>query len=149
MENKKVRVLYGRGAYPGVAEGYALVCPDGIAGNSGALGDVDGIIYEKGNVNHGKCITGMVLVVPGGKGSNGFSAHFKGAYIAGARPAAWVSTRMDTRLGTAAASMGIPTVTEFSDGVDPVQEIQNGDWVRVDGNTGQVVVWKKTMGIEV
>ena len=56
---------------------------------------------------------------------------------------------MDTRLGTAAASMGIPTVTEFSDGVDPVQEIQNGDWVRVDGNTGQVVVWKKTMGIEV
>ena len=34
-------ILHGRGAIPGIAEGEAIVCPDSIAGNSGALGDID------------------------------------------------------------------------------------------------------------
>ena len=31
--------LHARGAVGGIAEGEAVVCPDSIAGNSGALGD--------------------------------------------------------------------------------------------------------------
>lgn len=132
--------LKARGAYPGIAEGPAVVCPDSIAGNSGALGDTDGVIYEKGNVNYGVCINDAILVVPCAKGSNGFSAHFKGAQIAGVRPAGWISTRMDARLGVAVASMGIPAVTDFADDEDPILRIKTGDWVKIDGTRGEVVV---------
>ncbi len=131
--------LQGRGVLPGIARGRAVVCPDSIAGNSGALGDTDGVIYEKGNVNYGVCIQDAILVVPCAKGSNGFSAHFKGAFIAGVRPAGWVSTRMDARLGVAVASMQIPTVADFPDD-DPIDRIQTGDWVEIDGATGIVTV---------
>ncbi len=131
--------IRGRGAIEGIAEGEALVCPDSIAGNSGALGDVDGVIYEKGHVNRGKSIKGKILVIPCAKGSNGFSAHFKGACIAGVRPAGWISTRVDARLGVALASMNLPAVVDF-DEADPLDVIENGDWVRIDGSTGIVEV---------
>ena len=86
-------VIKGRGALEGTASGPAIVFPDSIAGNSGALGDVDGVVYEKGNINYGISIKNAILVVPCAKGSNGFSAHFKGALIAGVKPAGWVSTK--------------------------------------------------------
>lgn len=132
--------LKGRGAIKGITEGYAVVCPDSIAGNSGALGDVDGVIYEKGNVNYGLCIKNAILVVPCAKGSNGFSAHFKAAFIAGVRPAGWVASKMDGRLGVAVASMNIPTVCDFSDAEDPIALIKTGDLVRINGETGEVFV---------
>lgn len=138
----RILTLKGRGAIPGTAEGKALVCPDSIAGNSGALGDTDGIIYEKGNVNYGACIRDKILVVPCSKGSNGFSAHFKGAYLAGVRPAGWVSTRVDARLGVTLASMNLPSVVDF-EAVDPLDVIDTGDWVRIDGDTGIVIVTKR------
>lgn len=134
--------MKGRGALPGIAEGPAVVCPDSIAGNSGALGDTDGVIYEKGNINYGVCIHNAILVVPCAKGSNGFSAHFKGALIAGVRPAGWVATKMDGRLGVAVASMNIPTVSDF-EGDDPIHVIRTGDWVKIDGTTGDVTITRK------
>ena len=135
----KTFTIKGRGALPGIAEGTSIVCPDSIAGNTGALGDVDGIIYEKGNINYGMCIKDAILVVPGAKGSNGFSAHFKAAYISGHRPAGWIATKMDARLGVAAASMNIPTVSDF-EGDDPVKIIKTGDRVKINGFTGEVIV---------
>ena len=131
--------LKGRGVISGVAEGEAVVCPDSIAGNSGALGDVDGVIYEKGNINYGISIKNKILVVPCAKGSNGFSAHFKGAYIAGVRPAGWISTKVDARLGVALASMNIPAVVDFEE-EDPIDVIKTGDFVRIDGTTGVVEI---------
>ena len=135
--------IRGRGAVPGKAEGYAVVCPDSIAGNSGALGDVDGVIYEKGNVNYGVSIKDKILVVPCAKGSNGFSAHFKCARIAGVHPAGWVATKMDARLGVALASMNLPAVVDF-DGVDPLDVIKTGDYVRIDGDTGEVSIERES-----
>jgi predicted aconitase with swiveling domain len=135
------KVIRGRGAVSGTAEGYAVVFPDSIAGNSGALGDVDGVVYEKGNVNYGVSIKGKILVVPCAKGSNGFSAHFKGAYVAGIRPAGWVATRVDARLGVALASMNLPAVVDFED-ADPVNVIKTGDYVRIDGDNGEVIITK-------
>ncbi|MCL1994067.1 MAG: DUF126 domain-containing protein [Spirochaetes bacterium] len=141
----KTFTLKGRGAVPGVAEGKAVVCPDGIAGNTGALGDTDGIIYEKGNVNYGTCIKDTILVVPSAKGSTGFSAHFKAAYISGVRPAGWVATKMDGRLGAALASLNLPAVCDFED-ADPIKLIQTGDWVKIDGSSGEVLVTRNTEG---
>lgn len=131
--------IKGRGAVPGIAEGVALVCPDSIAGNSGALGDTDGIIYEKSNVNRGVSIKNRILVVPCSKGSNGFSSHFKSAFVSGARPAGWVITRIDARIGVAVASLGLPAVVDFND-TDPLDIIKTGDIVRIDGTGGEVTV---------
>jgi len=135
-----MRKLQGRGVISGIAEGTALVFPDSIAGNTGSLGDVDGVIYEIGNVNRGKSIKDMILVVPCSKGSNGFSAHFKAAFISGVRPAGWVATKMDGRLGVAVASMNIPAVCDFPEDQDPVKLIKTGDRVRINGLTGEVFV---------
>ena len=142
MASEKL-MIRGRGAIAGIAEGEAVVCPDSIAGNSGALGDIDGVIYEKGNVNYGVSIKNKILVVPCAKGSNGFSAHFMGAYIAGVRPAGWVSTKVDARLGVALASMNIPAVVDFV-GIDPLEVIKTGDWVKINGNTGEVEILRKS-----
>lgn len=141
MDSEAITIK-GRGAIPGIAEGEAVVCPDSIAGNTGALGDTDGVIYEKSNVNYGVCIKDKILVVPCAKGSNGFSVHFKGAYISGIRPAGWISTKVDARLGVALASMNIPAVVDFDDS-EPLDIIKTGDWVRIDGATGAVEIWRK------
>lgn len=135
-------VIKGRGALEGIASGTAIVFPDSIAGNSGALGDVDGVVYERGNINYGISIKNAILVIPCAKGSNGFSAHFKGALIAGVKPAGWISTKIDARLGVAIASMNIPAVVDFTD-VDPIKVISTGDWVEINGTTGEVVIIKK------
>ena len=144
METDRLSIIKikGRGALPGVAEGVALVFPDSIAGNSGAIGDKDGVIYEKGSINYGKSIHNAIIVMPCSKGSNGFSSHMKSAYISGVRPAGIVSTIMDGRLGVVVASLNIPTVADFK-GDDPVQTIKTGDWVQVDGHTGVVTVTRQ------
>jgi predicted aconitase with swiveling domain len=134
-------VIRGRGAIPGIAEGAALVCPDSIAGNSGALGDLDGVIHEKSNPCCGRSIRDAILVIPCAKGSNGFSAHFKCAFLKGVRPAGWVSTKVDGRLGVALASLNLPAVVDF-EGADPVKVIETGDWVKIDGTTGIVEIEK-------
>lgn len=132
--------IKGRGAMPGVAEGRAIVFPDSIAGNSGAVGDLDGIIYERGSVNRGMCINGAILVIPCSKGSNGFSSHFKSAKVSGVSPAGWVSTKMDGRLAAAVASTLVPTVCDFPEGQDPLTHIKTGDLVQIDGASGDVFI---------
>ena len=134
--------LHGRGALPGVAEGYAIVCPDSIAGNSGGVGDTDGIIYEAGSSARGQCIKDKILVLPGAKGSNGFSAHFKAAALAGFAPAGWVVTGMDSRIGGTLASIRTPAVCDLTDG-DPLQLFRTGDLLRVDGTNGTVTLLQR------
>jgi len=143
MRQRKI-LLKGRGAYPGVAEGIAVVCPDSIAGNSGSLGDTDGIIYETHNSNRGVCIKDKILVLPGAKGSSGFSAHFKSAALAGFAIAGWVVTKMDTRIGGAIVSLCVPAITDF-EGVDPLQVLKTGDLVRIDGTKGTIEVLKSVL----
>lgn len=135
---KKI-ILQGRPAFDGVAEGEALVCPDSIAGNTGCLGELDGVIYEHGNPNRGKSIKDTILVLPGAKGSCGWSCHFKATKINGLAPAGWVVTTIDSRVGVAIASLEKPAVGDFA-GTDPVKVIKTGDWVRIDGSAGIVEI---------
>ncbi|MEL7563794.1 MAG: DUF126 domain-containing protein [Dehalobacterium sp.] len=137
-------IINGRPAMGGIIEAQALVFPDSLAGNSGSLEDKTGVVREKGNPNWGFSINGSILVLPCAKGSNGFSAHFKAAKISGVCPAGWVITKIDSRLGVAVASLEVPAVTEF-DGIDPVNVIKTGDWVKIDGDTGVVEITRKAL----
>lgn len=130
------RVIHGRGAIGGVAEGVALVSRETIQGWNGV--DPRGVIIEKGHPFEGESIQGAVLILPGAKGSNGWSIHFHSARIAGVGPAALVFPKMDSRTGVTAAVLNIPVVTDLQE--DPFELIQTGDRVRVDGDRGIVEV---------
>lgn len=135
-------VIRGRGVVGGVVEGEALVCPKSITG-WGGIDPVTGIIKDYSNSNRGLCIKGKLLVLPGSKGSNGWSCYFGAARVAGAAPAGWLFTRIDSSAGVACAVMQIPTVVDFDDENDPCRFIANGDWVRIDGTTGVVEIRKR------
>jgi len=134
--------LKARGAFAGVAEGIALVCPESIQGWSG-VSDTTGEIIEKGHSQEGVCIDGRILVLPCSKGSNGWSCHFHSAMMAGFKPAGWVFTKMDSRAGVATVVVGVPAVADFPEGEDPCQIIRTGDLVRIDGTAGTVEILKR------
>jgi uncharacterized protein len=132
----KGSVIKGRGAIRGVAEGIALVSRETIQGWNGI--DKTGTVIEKGHPFEGWSIKDAVLVLPGAKGSNGWSIHFHSARVAGVGPAALVFPRIDSRTGVTAAVLNVPTVTDLD--CDPFDLIKTGDRVRVDGDSGIVEV---------
>ena len=138
-------ILHGRGVIPGVVEGEALVCPEGLS----AYGGVDlanGRITDFENANYGRTIKGAILIMPSSKGSNGWSSSFTAAKAAGIAPAGWAFSRVDSSVGVAVVTVGIPTVVEFAPEDDPCRKVATGDRVRLDGSTGQLAVLSKAGG---
>lgn len=132
-------IIYGRGAFPGKASGEALVCPESIQGWSG-VSDTTGDIIEAGHSQQGKNINGKILVLPCTKGSTGWSGHFHSASAAGFTPAGWLFSKIDSRSGVASAVLGIPTIADFSDDIDLFSIIKTGDFIEMDGSTGEVII---------
>lgn len=139
---EKTIVLKGRPAYPGVAEGYAMCCPNSIQGWAG-VETMTGKIIEKGHIHEGESFDGKILVIPTSKGSCGWSGLFQGPMdMAGIRPAGWVVKYADSKVGVAAVLVGSPMVADFAE--DIFQFIEDGDYVVVDGNEGTVTITKKS-----
>ena len=134
MANK---VYKGRGAIPGVVEGIAMVRRETIQGWAG-VDENTGMIVEKGHPFEGMSISGNILVLSGGKGSNGWSCHFHSARVRGIGPAGFVFPKMDSRTGVAAVVTGVPTVTDLE--VDPFVAIKTGDRICIDGTNGTVEI---------
>lgn len=134
--------IKGRGACKGFAAAEAVVCPESILGMVGL--DVDtGVIVERGHSQKGQCITGKILVLPCSKGSCGWSCHFHSAKVKGNTPAAWLFSKMDSKTGVVSAIFDIPVVADFPDDIDLFSLIQTGDFVEVNGTTGEVTITKK------
>jgi len=134
-------IIKGRVALSGIAEGRAIVCPKSITG-WGGIDPFTGIIMEKGNVNEGKSIKDTILVMPGSKGSNGWSCYFGAARVAGSAPKGWLFSRIDSSAGVAIAIMNIPTIVDFEKDQAPCMLIQNGDWVKINGEKCEVEIFK-------
>lgn len=132
-------VIYGRGAFCGKASGEAVVCPESIQGWSG-VSDTTGEIIETGHSQKGINIAGKILVLPCSKGSTGWSGHFHSASVAGFTPAGWLFSKIDSRSGVASAVLGIPTIADFSDNIDLFSLIKTGDFIEMDGETGEVII---------
>lgn len=137
---KQIKIK-GRPAYPGKAAGEAIVCPHSIQGWAG-VSEETGCIIEVGHPERGKCIKGKILVIPYGKGSTGWSGHFHSAAVAGFSPAGWLFSSIDSRCGVATAALEVPAVADFAPEIDLFSVIKTGDYVEIDGSTGEVIITK-------
>jgi predicted aconitase with swiveling domain len=132
--------LHGRKVVGGRAEGEALVTHDTVPG-WGGVNPVQGVITEVRHELRGVSFAGKILVCPGAKGSSGWSAMYHTARLAGTAPKALVFNEMTTKIALGAVVMRIPSVTDFDR--DPLDVIETGDWVIVDGDAGTVEVEKR------
>jgi predicted aconitase with swiveling domain len=133
-------VLTGRKVFGGTAEGEALVTRETISG-WGGVNPMDGTIIETRHELRGVSFKDKVLVFRGAKGSSGWSVTFHTSRLAGTAPKAMIFNEMTTKVALGAVVMRIPSVTELDR--DPLEVIETGDWVRVDGDRGTVEVTKK------
>ena len=136
----RVIVIHGRKVVPGVAEGEALVTRDRISG-WGGIDSRTGTIVETRHELRGQSFAGKVLVFPGAKGSSGWSHYFHMARIAGVAPKAMVFNVMTTKVALGAVVVRAPAVTDLDQ--NPLGLIEDGDWVKVDGDNGIVEVTKR------
>ena len=139
MEEK---ILKGRGVIAGIVEGKAIVCPGSITG-WGGIDPETGVIKDYENSNKGMTIKDSILIMPGSKGSNGWSCYFGAARAAGCAPKGWAFTRIDSSAGVASAVMQIPTVVDFPLDADPCKVIKTGDYVRLDGEKGTLEILER------
>ena len=139
MEVSSKIVLKGRKVVGGVAEGEALVTRDRISG-WGGIDPRTGTIIETRHELRGQSFKGKVLVFPGAKGSSGWSSQFHIARLAGSAPLALVFNEMTTKIALGAVVMRVPAVTDLDR--DPLELIETGDWVVVDGDAGTVEIHK-------
>ena len=133
-------VLRGRKVVGGRAEGEALVTRERISG-WGGIDPRSGTVIETRHELKGVSFAGKVLVFPGAKGSSGWSSQFHIARLAGKAPLAMLFNEMTTKIALGAVVAHAPSVTDFDR--DPLELIENGDWVKVDADNGIVEVTKK------
>jgi predicted aconitase with swiveling domain len=138
--SEKIIVLRGRKVVGGIAEGEALVTRDTISG-WGGVNPMQGTVIETRHELRGQSFKDKVLVFPGAKGSSGWSVVFHTARLAGTAPKAMVFNEMTTKVALGAVVMRVPSVTDLDR--DPLDVIETGDWVVVNGDTGTVEVRKR------
>lgn len=137
----EVITLHGRCVVPGIAEGEALVTRQQISG-WGGIDSRTGTIVETRHELRGVSFAGKVLVFPGAKGSSGWSNAFHLTRTLGVAPAAMLFNEMTTKMALGAVVTRAPAVTDFDR--DPLDCIETGDWVVVDGERGIVQVHKRS-----
>ncbi|MBN1956190.1 MAG: DUF126 domain-containing protein [Anaerolineae bacterium] len=124
--------LQGRRIYPGYAAGQALVTAMGIS----FFGGVDpetGVVVEKGHELQGQSISGKVLVFASGKGSTVGSYTLYRLKRNGLAPLAIVNAACETITAVGCIIAEIPCVDQI-----PIERIENGVQIIVDGNLGTV-----------
>lgn len=129
--------IKGRGLLGGCARGQALVSREAISGWSG-VDEKSGLVIEKGHPFEGHSIKDKILVLSGGKGSNGWSLHFHAAKVRGIGPAALILPRIDSRMAVTAVVLGLPVLTDLS--ADPFELIPMNALVTVDADRGLLTI---------
>jgi predicted aconitase with swiveling domain len=140
LENMQEFILRCKCASAGKCAGEALTSTDMIAfGGTPVL--KTGVVGEPNHCLLGKNIAGKVLVYPTGKGSTGdpYSCYFLMKY--GNTPKAIINRAANPTTVVAAILCDIPMVYECDR--DPLEIIDTGDWVEVDGSEGIVRVRKR------
>jgi predicted aconitase with swiveling domain len=127
-------ILTGRKIYPGMVTGEALVTTQGIS----FFGGVDpetGLVVEKGHTLEGQSISGKILVFPTGKGSTVGSYTLYRLKKVNKAPLAIVNRECETITAVGCIIAEIPCVDQI-----PIDRIENGTRLTVDGENGTVEV---------
>jgi predicted aconitase with swiveling domain len=133
-------ILRGRKVVGGYAEGEALVTREAISG-WGGIDPMTGTVIETHHELRGVSFKDKVLVFPGAKGSSGWSNAFHMTRLTNSAPKAMVFNIMNTKIALGAVVTHAPSVTGLDQ--DPLDVIETGDWVKVDGDRGVVEVTKR------
>lgn len=124
----------GRKIYGGEEVGEALVSSMGISFFGGVDPDT-GVVIERGHELEGQSIAGKVLVFPTGKGSTVGSYTLYRLKIAGRAPLAVINAECETITAVGCIMAEIPCVDQV-----PIENLQSGQQIRVDGDAGTVTV---------
>lgn len=138
VEDNKI-ILRGRKVIGGIAEGEALVSKMPLMG----WGNIDvenGYTVERNHPLYEVPFKEKVLVFTEPRGSGGFVGYGRTKEF-DKHPAAFLYRKGNNLTVFAAMIMDVPTVTDFDK--DPVEVIETGDYVIVNGDEGIVEVLKK------
>lgn len=139
-------IIKGRPLAPGIVEGEALVSQESLVWSHGVNPPTGEIVDVRVKVC-GQNVKDKVLVYPLGKGSTATATWILENTRCGNAPKAFLNRETELIILTGAAlstelyNVEIPVVDRFDK--DPLEVIETGDWVKVDGNTGIVEVTKK------
>lgn len=134
-------VLRGRSISRGKAEGEALVSSTPIS-FFGGIDPTTGQIIEKSHKLKGTSVKGKILVFPTGKGSTVGSWTLYQLSKNGVAPKAIINIEAETVIAVGAIIGNIPLVDRLER--NPLQIIETGDYVKVDGDKGIVEIIKAT-----
>jgi predicted aconitase with swiveling domain len=132
--------LKGRSASKGIAEGEAMVTRNAIS----FLSDIsvtEGIITSPQSEFKGQSISDKILVFPTGRGSTADPYGFYMLKKAGKAPKAVIN--IDANPTTVAGAIISNTPMVYKLDKNPLDAIETGDHVLVDGNEGAVIITKK------
>ncbi|MFC7404991.1 aconitase X swivel domain-containing protein [Georgenia alba] len=101
--------LAGRTLVAGAARGPALVCTAPIPG-WGGIDPKTGTVTEITHPERGASFAGRVLVIPGAKGSSGWSGQFHLSRVIGTAPIAVVTQKVNSKLAVGLVALEVPAV---------------------------------------
>jgi predicted aconitase with swiveling domain len=132
-------ILIGHAVNPGKAEGEAVVTRIPFS----FLGELDpetGTVPVPGHDLFGRHLAGKILITPTGKGSSAGPVIAWRAMKAGTIPGAIICIEREPILAAAAMTADIPMVDRFDK--NPLEAIENGDYLKVDATAGTVEIVK-------
>ena len=132
--------LKGRSINPGRVEGEAVVTrvPFSFLGE---LDPVSGKYLGADPALKGQSLAGKVFICPTGKGSTAGPVVAYRAMKAGKAPKAIICLEVEPVLALGVITADIPTVDRLD--MNPLEVVENGDYVKVDATQGLVEVIKK------
>lgn len=133
-------ILRGKPVIEGLVEGEAIVTKQRL----NFLHDINketGEIILEGHELYGKSVKDKILVLPSGVGTVGLSTILYTLVKNGVGPKGLISQELETSLTFGAILANVPMVAQLDK--NPVEVIETGDLVKIDGARGIVEIIKK------
>ncbi|MCD6514728.1 MAG: DUF126 domain-containing protein [Candidatus Odinarchaeota archaeon] len=133
-------ILRGKPVIEGIVEGEAIVTKQRL----NFLHDINketGEIILEGHELYGKSVKDKILVLPSGVGTVGLSTILYTLIKNGVGPKGLISQELETSLTFGAILANVPMVAQLDR--NPVEVIETGDLVKIDGSRGIVEIIKK------
>lgn len=134
------KIIKCRTISEGYGEGEAIVTQMAFGFNH-AVDFETGRVKEIGHELEGESIKGKVFIFPKAKGSTGGSCYVYQLGLSPGSPAAVINLSTETIVAVGAILCEMPVVDRLEE--DLFENIQTGDYVKVDATNGFIEIFKK------